>query len=492
MDMQGAIVELRRRREQALNLGGPERIARQHARGLLTARERLDILLDTGPRFEVTPTSGFGRVEERLVAYHATDATVKGGSGGDGAMHRARLVRSMANKAGLPLLDLAQGGGASIPGIMGSRLAGNDGGVTLGTEMARPRRGLRLMAVLGNYFAPWSVGLSDLAIMTKNSYCAIASPPIIEEATGETITEAQLGGWEVQSKITGQIDVVGEDDPDAIRLMREVFSYLPGNVFEEPPIKWSGDPVERRDEALLSLVPDGISRAYDMRRLLRHVVDDGVLFELKPSYGRALIIALARMGGYPVGIIANQPLYEAGSLDHEAFFKAMRLIELCGTFHIPMLFFLDLPGVLVGSRQEHNQILAKSMKYMIALVEADVPKISVVVRKAYGLGYFAMNGSSAGRKFTFAWPSASIAFMGPEPGVRVVYRRQLEEAPDPRALLNSLAEQWRHTAEPWEAAKLGLIVDVIDPRDTRPLIVQALGYGLGIAKANKCRWPADR
>ncbi len=487
MDLHTAILELRRRREQGLALGGPERIARQHARGLLSARERLDLLLDAGPRFEVTPTAGFGRVDGRLVAYHATDATVKGGSGGAGAYRRGRIVQRTANLAGLPLVDLAQGAGASVPEIMGSRLAGNGGG-NLGTVMAKPRRGLRLIAVLGNYFAPWNVALSDLAIMTKNSYCSIASPPVILEAIGETITEAELGGWEVQSKISGQIDAVGEDDPDGIRLLKEAFGYLPGNVYQDPPIKWSGDPVDRRDEALLSIVPDSPSRAFDMRRLLKHVVDDGILFELRAGYGRALVTALGRMAGHPVGIMANQPLHEAGSLDHEAFTKANRLVDLCGTFHLPMLFFQDVPGVLVGRRQEHNRILAKSMKYMTERVEADIPKVSIVVRKAYGMAYFAMNGSGPGRSFSFAWPSASIAFMGPEPAVRVTYRRQLEQAADQAAMMKQLTEQWRHTSEPWQAAKLAYLDDVIDPRDTRRVIIQALEYGRGATAAVRRRW----
>jgi acetyl-CoA carboxylase carboxyltransferase component len=309
---------------------------------------------------------------------------------------------------------------------MGSTLAGNGGG-NLGTVMARPRRGLRLIAVLGNYFAPWNVGLSDLAFMSKGSYCAIASPTVIQEATGETISETELGGWQVQSRI-GQVDGVGEDDPDTIRLLKEVFSYLPGNVWEEPPVKWSGDPVNRRDEALLSIVPESMNRAYDMRRIIKSVVDNGKIFELQAGYGRSVVTALGRMAGYTVGIIANQPLHQAGSVESEGFVKAKRLVQLCTMFHIPLLYFQDTPGVLVGRQQEHNRVLANSMEYMIARVEADVPKVSIVVRKTYGMAYFVMNGTGPGRSFTFAWPSASIAFMGPEPAVRVTYRRELERA----------------------------------------------------------------
>ena len=490
VDMDAAILELRRRREEGHALGGPERIARQHARGLLTARERIDLLLDPGPRFEVTPIAGFGRVHGRPVAYHATDATVKGGAGN--SRGQGRIVGELAKTAAMPFIELTQEGGGNIQALMGSRLArraGGGGGSGMGKAMARPRRGLRFRVALGNLYGPPGVGLCDLSFMTKKTNASITSPTLNKAAMGEIVSEAELGSWEVHSKITGQIDVVGEDDADTIRLVREAFDYLPGNVFEEPPIRWSGDPIDRRDEALVSIIPDNVRRPYDMHRVVKCVVDDGVLFELTPHYGRGIITGLARMAGYPVGIIANHTLYQAGAIDNEAFVKAKRLTELCGTFHLPMIFFHDTPGVLTSLQQERNRLVTKGMDFMVAQAEADVPKVSIVVRKSYGLAYFVMNGSAPAHNFTFAWPTASIAFMAPEPAVRIAYRRQLAESSDPVELERTLGEEWRREAEPWQGAKMAGLDDVIDPRDTRRIIIQSLEFGMGAAKAAQRRWP---
>ena len=492
--MDKAIQELRRRREQGEALGGPERIARQHARGLLTARERIDLLLDPGsPRVEVSPISGFGRVHGRLVAYHATDATYKGGAGGGG--RRGPSVEEVARAAALPVIALLQEGGGNVQALMGSRLArrgaANSGSV-MGRALARPRRGLRLRVALGNLYGPPNLGLCDLAFMSKISNCSITSPTLNKAAMGEVVSEAEMGSWEVHARLTGQVDVVGEDDPDTIRLTREAFNYLPGNVFEEPPIKWSGDPIDRRDEALLSIIPDNFRRPYDMYKVIKAVADDGVFFELLPHFGRAIITGLARMAGYPVGIVANQTLYQAGAIDADCFVKAKRLTDLCGTFHLPMLFFHDTPGVLTSRQQEHNRLQSKAMDFMVALAEADVPKVSIVVRKSYGLAYFVMNGSAPGNNFTFAWPTASIAFMAPEPAVRIAYRRQLAQTSDPAALEQTLGEPWRREAEPWQGAKMAGLDDIIDPRDTRRMVIKVLEYGMGAAKTAQRRWPSQK
>ena len=494
--MAAARERLRRKKEWALALGGLESVARHHAHGFLTARERIDLLLDPGTFQEVgmlahsddpadaerSPgdgsLAGYGRVGGRLVGVHATDSTIKGGSGSTVGGRRSGLVRHVARLAKFPTIDLKQGGGHRVGDIMTSRLAGNgaEGG---GLDLVRPRQTPHLVAIMGNSYGPAAVGPSDFGVMTKASICAIGSPNLISTAIGEQITPAELGGWEVQSQINGQIDAVAEDDAEAIRILKEALSYFPANSWEQPPVKLTRDPWDRREEALLGLVPDSPSRAYDIRKLIRCVVDDGDFFELKPDFARGLVTGFARMAGHPVAIFANQPLHGAGALDDEVFVKARRLAELCRDFHFPMLFFHDNPGLLIGRKVEHNAILSKAMDYMTARLEADVPKVSIVVRKSYGWAYFCMNGTGVGRSFTFCWPSAQMAFMGPEAGAKIMYRRDLAQAPDPQRFLAEVTAKWREEAAPWTAAELAFVDDVIDPRDTRPVIIRALQVATG-------------
>lgn len=494
--MAESIERLRRRREWALALGGPERVARFHAQGFLTARERLELLLDTGSFQEIgmlthsedladaerSPgdgsIAGYGRIGGRQVGVHAADSTIKGGTGSAVGGRRSGMVNRVARQVGFPTLDLKHGGGHRVGDIMSSRLAGVGAG-SGGLEMARPRRVPHLVAIMGNSYGPGAVGPSDFGVMTKAAICAIGSPNLIETALGEKIAPAELGGWEVQSKTNGQIDAVAEDDANAIRILKEALSYFPSNGWEDPPVRPTSDPWDRRDEALLRIVPEIPTRAYDIRNMIKRVVDDGVFFELKPDFAKPLVTGFARMDGHPVAIFANQPLHGAGALNDEIFVKARRLAELCRDFHFPMLFFHDNPGLLIGRKVEHNAILSKAMDYMVARVEADVPKVSVIVRKSYGWAYFCMNGSGVGRSFTYCWPTAQMAFMGPEAGAKIMYRQQLAQVEDPKGFLDELTERWTAEAAPWKAASLAFIDDVIDPRDTRPVIIRALQVARG-------------
>ncbi len=495
--------QLEAKRAWALALGGPKRIARQHERGRLTARERIDKLVDPGTFFEVgmmthapepewaerTPGDGlicgYGKIDGRTVAVSATDATVLGGSdGGEAANRKNSRVTSFAREKGYPHIELGEGGGGRIHNLMGWAIT-SAGGPDTGRTAPREHRVPIITAMLGNSYGGTSfrAGSSDWVVMTKGSSMSISSPRLVEVSIGEKVDNEELGGWELHARKTGQVDMVAEGEEEALAGVREFVGFLPSRATEQPPIHRTGDDPHRRQEALATFVPETISRGFNMTRLISHIVDDGKIMMIKPDFGRSMTCGLARLDGHSVGVIANNSMYHAGAIDADAAVKTAKFITMCNTFNIPLVFFHDVPGVLIGRQQEEQGIITKIMDLMGTLSSCTVPRLAVIVRKSYGLAYLAMSGSYSRNNFTFAWPSARIGFMAPDSGVRVAYGGQLaEQGLDGEALAAKYEEligEWEQGGLPWEAAGAGYIDDVIDPRDTRWTLIRALDVALG-------------
>jgi acetyl-CoA carboxylase carboxyltransferase component len=493
------VAELERLRRIASELGGTTRVERQHARGFLTARERLDLLLDPGSSIELGRLVhsgiageeertlgdgrlvGFGAIDGRPVAYVASDATIKGASGGAGSSRRGAVFERIVATAALPTFGLLQGGGARITDVLSSKFTGFFG-AALGRRLAFPRRGAHFVAVLGNYYAPWSVADADLAIMTRASNASISSPPVVEEATGKKTTPFELGGADVHAGVTGQIDAVVDDDAAACAYLRRAFGYLRSSPWDEEPVVRTGDPPDRFEPELRAIVPEDPAWGFDVKRVLERVVDSGSFLEWKPDYGRNLVCGLARLDGHTIAVIANQPRHLAGSMDVAASIKIRRMLDACSAFGLPLVSFLDVPGVLPTPDQEHQRLLAHIYGLAVDRLRAHVPKVSVFLRKAYGYALWGMSGADP-EWYSFAWPSAQIAFMGPEPGVRVAWRREWEAAADPASFLVEHAAELRRAAQPWAAAERAYIDDIIDPAATRPVLVRALAIARARSRA---------
>ncbi|MCC7366554.1 MAG: methylmalonyl-CoA carboxyltransferase [Dehalococcoidia bacterium] len=484
------VAELRRRRAIAHGLGGPERVQRQHDRGFLTARERVELLLDPGSQVEFgqlvhsgTPGEedrtigdgrlvGFGTVGGRPIAYTASDATIKGASGSAGSRRRGTAFHRIVEEAALPTFDLSQGGGARITEIMTSRFAGYFG-AGMGRRLAFPRREALFIAVMGNYYAPWMVADSDYSVMTRGSNISISSPPVVEEATGMKIDPFELGGAAIHERKTGQVDTIVPADADAVAALRHAFAYLPGNAWEDAPVLRTGDSRQRTDPALREIVPVQPNRAYDVKRVIRSVFDRDSFLEWAPEYGKNLVCGIARLDGHTVAVIANQPMQRAGALDKEACIKIARTLTACDRFRIPLVSFIDVPGVLPTPDQEHRRLLTHVYGLAIQRLTVPVPKVSVFMHKAFGYALWGMSGADH-EWYHLAWPTAQIAFMGAEPGVRVAFRREWEAAANQDAWLLQRASEVRRMMEPWEGAECGYLDNIIDPAETRPQLVRAL------------------
>ena len=306
------------------------------------------------------------------------------------------------------------------------------------------------------------------------SHMALRGPPLVKAVVGEDVSAEELGGSKVHTEISGVADLEVTDDAACIDAVKEYLSYFPGSNLERPPIVACDDPADRMDEALLSIVPDSARRAYDMKKVIAGVVDRGHLFEIKPGWARNLITCFARLGGRPVGIVANQPLILGGALDVDSADKAAHFIMLCDAFHIPLVFLQDVPGFMVGSKVEKQGIIRHGAKMLYAVSEATVPKVTVVVRKAYGAGYFVMCGKAYEPDLIVAWPTAEISVMGPEGGTNIIFRKEIAAAVDPDEERARKVEEFRQLINPYIAAGGALIDDVIDPRETRPVLIRAL------------------
>jgi acetyl-CoA carboxylase carboxyltransferase component len=472
--------ELRRRRERYYR-PDPDGVARQRKRGLLLPRERIELLLDAESEWQYGYSLshdgyvfGFGTVHGRPVAYRTWDPTTRGGAAGWAALRMSHQHTALLEMGALPLFNLTQSAGEEMTlSTLSSSFAGGFKGGLMGSRFAASRRGLVLTAVLGRSFAPWTASYSDFAVMTQDAAMAIVSPLIMEQATGAKVDIHEVGGSEVQARVTGQIDRVAPDEVAAIGMLRDLFAYLPSNVWERPPVVRNGDPVDRTAPELCSLVPAYPNKAYDMRKVVEAVVDRDSFVEWSPDFGRSVITGLARMDGETVGIVANQPAVQAGVINVASLTKARRLLRMLGEFGIPLVTFADTPGVFTTKEEEHRRLLAVATEFMVERLRAQVPKVCVVTGKAIGLAYFAMSGTDP-EGITFAWPNAQISYIGPEGGVRVAYREELAAAEDPRALLDELAEPFRRAMNPWRGARTAGVDDIIDPAETRLHVVRAL------------------
>jgi propionyl-CoA carboxylase beta chain len=487
---------LERLRRQSEQGGGPERIKAQHDKGKLTARERLDLLLDPGSFVEqdrfVTHRStdfgledqkilgdgvvtGYGTIEGRLVYVFAQDFTVFGGSLAEAHAKKICKVMDTAMRVGAPIIGLNDSGGARIQeGVLS---LGGYADIFLRNTLAS---GVvpQISAILGPCAggAVYSPAITDFIFMVRGiSYMFVTGPNVVKTVTHEEVTNEQLGGADVHGSVSGVAHFVYDTEAECLAAIRRLLSFLPSNNLDSPPAKQCTDPVDRREEDLLDLVPDNPNKPYDMHEVIRRVVDDGDLFEVQRDYAANLIVGFARLGGHPVGVIANQPAVLAGVLDINASIKGARFVRFCDAFNIPLVTFEDVPGFLPGTDQEHGGIIKHGAKLLFAYAEATVPKLTVVTRKAYGGAYDVMSSKHLRGDYNVAWPTAEIAVMGPQGAAEILFRREIAQAPDPQARLEELVAEYREKfAHPYHAAAQGFLDDVIDPRETRPRLISAL------------------
>ena len=496
MTMDAKLAQLQRLRDEAEQGGGAERIAAQHAKGKLTARERVDLLLDQGSfvefdRFVVHRATdfgladqrplgdgvvtGYGRIDGRLVYVFSQDFTVFGGSLAEAHAQKICKVMDLAVRNGAPVIGLNDSGGARI----------QEGVVSLGGYADIFFRNTRasgvvpqISAILGPCAggAVYSPAITDFTFMVRGlSYMFVTGPNVVKTVTHEDVTADELGGADVHGGTSGVAQFVLDSEIECLAEIRRLVGFLPGNNLDSPPIRAATDPAERRDEALLTIVPDNPNKPYDMHEVIRRVVDDGELLEVHRDFGQNLIVGFARLGGHPIGVVANQPAVLAGVLDIRASRKGARFVRFCDAFNIPLVTFEDVPGFLPGVDQEHGGIIVHGAKLLYAYAEASVPKLTVITRKAYGGAYDVMSSKHVGGDYNVAWPTAELAVMGPKGAAEILFRREIAAAPDPQARLDELVAEYRQKfAHPYEAAGRGYLDDVIDPRETRPRLISAL------------------
>ena len=495
-DPRHLLEDLRHRQSQSEQGGGADRIAQQHAKGKLTARERLDLLLDPGTFVELDRfvthratefglaeqripgdgvVTGYGRVNGRLVYVFSQDFTVFGGSLSETHAQKICKVLDLAVKNGAPVLGLNDSGGARIQEGVAS--LGGYADIFLRNTLASgvvPQLSLVLGPCAGG--AVYSPAITDFIFMVRGvSYMFVTGPNVVKTVTHEEVTFDGLGGADVHAETSGIAHTVFDSEPECIAAVRDLLDYLPSNNLDEPPVLTSADPVDRRDESLLDVVPPNPAQPYDMHEVIRAVVDDGKFVEIHAAYAGNVIVGFARLGGQSVGVIANQPAVLAGVLDINASVKAARFIRFCDAFNIPLVTFEDVPGFLPGVAQEHGGIIRHGAKLLYAYCEATVPKLTVITRKAYGGAYDVMSSKHIRGDLNFAWPTAEIAVMGPKGAVEILYRNAIASAPDPAAETQRLIDEYTRTfANPYQAAERGFVDDVIDPRETRPRLIDGL------------------
>jgi acetyl-CoA carboxylase carboxyltransferase component len=494
--LRSLVDDLHERRRRARLGGGEERIARQHEQDKLTARERLALLIDEGtfvelgihgrPHFsqramegkEVPADgviTGYGRVDGRLVAVAAYDFTVMAGSMGMTGELKVTRLRELALGKRIPMVWLLDSAGARIQEAAGSLFAGS--GHLFREEVVASGVIPQVAALMGPCAAgtAYIPGLADFVPMVKGrGSMALAGPHLTKAVTGEDVTQEELGGTRVHTRVSGVGDLEVGSDAECIEAIRSYLSFFPPNCEEAPPRRESEDPVDRADDELLDILPDSPRHPYDMYEVIRRVVDDGEWFDLKPRWARTIITCLARMGGRPVGIVANQPKYLGGILENDSADKAARFINLCDAYGIPLLFLMDVPGFMVGTKVEQAGIIRHGAKMLYAVSRATVPKVTVILRKAYGAGYYVMCGKAYEPDLIVAWPSAEISVMGPEGAVNIIFRKQIEASEDPDATRAQMIDGIRRTIDPYIAAGSAMVDDIIDPRETRPTVIRAL------------------
>ncbi|HEY7349350.1 MAG TPA: acyl-CoA carboxylase subunit beta [Ktedonobacterales bacterium] len=488
--------ELRRLKQEALLGGGQKRIEAQHKKGKLTARERLDLLLDPGSFNEldmfVTHRSsafglekqriagdgvvtGYGEIDGRLVYVFAMDFTVFGGTMSEANAEKICKIMDMAMKNGAPIIGLNDSGGARI----------QEGVVSLGAYADIFLRNTlasgvvpQLSAVLGPCAggAVYSPAITDFIFMVDGiSHMFVTGPNVVKTVTHEDVTFEELGGASVHNAISGVAHFAAPNEAACLRQIRQLMSYIPSNNVEDPPRLEPGDSPDRVDEALDDIIPDNPNKPYDMKEIIRRVVDNGDFFEVQEQYARNIIVGFARLNGRSIGVIAQQPSVLAGVLDINSSDKAARFVRFCDCFNIPLITFEDVPGFLPGIGQEHGGIIRHGAKLLFAYCEATVPKLTVITRKAYGGAYDVMSSKHVRGDINYAWPTAEIAVMGPEGAVNILFKDEIERAADPTARRQELIAYYQEKfANPYEAAARGYIDEIIEPRDTRPKLIRAL------------------
>ena len=483
---------------KALVRQGPDPAAteRQHAKGKLTAHERIELLLDKGSFTEIEALrrhratgfgmeakkpysdgviTGWGTVHGRTVFLYAHDFRVFGGALGEAHAQKIQKVMDLAEAAGAPLVSLNDGAGARIQeGV--TALAGYGGIFRRNTRCSGviPQISVMLGPCAGG--AAYSPALTDFVFMVRGiSQMFVTGPDVVQAVTGERVSMDGLGGADVHAGRSGVAHFAYDDEVSCLADVRHLISLLPANNRELPPVRRSGDPADRRLDAVMDLVPVDPSRSYDIRAVLGEVLDDGDFLEVHESWAANVVCALGRLDGHPVGVVANQPCLLAGVLDIHASEKAARFVQLCDAFNIPLVTFVDVPGFLPGVDQEHNGIIRHGAKLLYAYCNATVPRVQVILRKSYGGAYIVMDSRSIGADVSLAWPTNEIAVMGAEGAANVIFRREIAAAEDPEKMRRQKIDEYRsELMHPFYAAERGLVDDVIDPRDTRSALVRCL------------------
>jgi propionyl-CoA carboxylase beta chain len=492
--MRDKLERLAAARDAAEQGGGAARLAAQHAKGKLSARERLDVLLDEGSFSEIDRfvtsravpdgqppiygdgvVTGHGRIDGRLVYVFSQDFTVFGGSLSEAHAAKICKVMDLAVRNGAPVIGLNDSGGARIQeGVVS---LGGYADIFLRNTLASgvvPQVSVILGPCAGG--AVYSPAITDFIYMVRGtSYMFVTGPNVVKTVTHEDVTMERLGGADTHAATSGVAHFACDSELACLQHVRELFRYVPSNNVDDPPRGAGTDPRSRREPSLLDIVPDHPNKPYDMREVITRVIDDGEFYEVQPDYAGNILVGFAHLGGMSVGIVANQPAVLAGVLDINASVKAARFVRFCDCFNIPLVTFEDVPGFLPGVAQEHGGIIKHGAKLLYAYCEATVPKLTVITRKAYGGAYDVMSSKHIRGDFNVAWPTAEIAVMGPKGAVEILYRKEIAESADPAAATAAyVAEYTERFANPYIAAARGYVDDVIDPRDTRPRLIEAL------------------
>jgi acetyl-CoA carboxylase carboxyltransferase component len=499
--LRSLIEDLDARREQARLGGGQEKIDKQHEAGKLTARERIALLIDDGTFVELgilgKPHStqramegvdapadgvitGYGKVNGRLTAVCAYDFTVMAGSMGMTGEFKVGRLRELALTKRIPFVWLLDSAGARVQEAAGAMFAGS--GHLFREEVVMSGVIPQVAALMGPCAAgtAYIPGLADFVPMVKGrGSMALAGPHLVRAAVGEDVTQEELGGSRVHCRKSGVGDIEAQSDEECIEQIKQYLSYMPQSCDEPPPQTQSSDPINRREESLLDVLPESNRKPYDMYEVIRAIVDEGAYLDIKKQWAKTIITCLARFDGRPAGIVANQPKQLGGILDNDSADKAARFINLCNAFGIPLIFIQDVPGFMVGTKVEAEGIIRHGAKMLYAVANATVPKITVITRKAYGAGYYVMCGRAYEPDLIVAWPSAEISVMGAEGVVEIAFRKAVDAAEDPEAKRAELIEGFKKMFDVYIAAGNDLIDDVIDPRDTRETICRGLEMAQG-------------
>jgi propionyl-CoA carboxylase beta chain len=496
LELEEKLKKLKEMRETAKLGGGQKRIDSQHKKGKLTARERLDLLLDDGSfeEFDMFVThrtkefglekekylgdgvvTGYGTIDGRLVFVFSQDFTVFGGTLSEAFAEKVCKIMDVAMKVGAPVIGLNDSGGARI----------QEGVVSLGGYADIFLRNTLVSGVIPQISvilgpcaggAVYSPAITDFTVMVKGtSFMFVTGPNVVKTVTHEDVTFDELGGADVHSSKSGVSHFACENEADALMKTRSLMSFIPSNNMEDPPEIEPSDPIDRTDEALNSIVPENPNKPYEIKDIITRVVDDGEFLEVHADYAMNIVVGFARLGGKPIGVIANQPAHLAGVLDIDSSIKGARFVRFCDSFNIPLVTFEDVPGFLPGTVQEHGGIIKHGAKLLYAYCEATVPKLTVITRKAYGGAYDVMSSKHIRGDINYAWPSAEIAVMGPKGAAEIIFKKEIAAADDPEAFLKQKEEEYRELfASPFKAAERGYIDDVILPENTRPRLIRAL------------------